>query len=233
MKIVIAGAGRAGTAVAVHLASSGHSVTMLDRDPAATRRAFDDLGLMALTGDATDAALLESAEIGRADVVVAMLRRDADNLAFALLARAAGAGRVMVRMRDVAYRPVYLAAGVARILSELDVFVGVLATSIEHDAVRHAMLLGDGHSIAFELALDAQSVVAGQTVRELAADPQFPPSCVLAGLYREGGAVEAPRGDSLVLGGSRVLLVSRRSEVGAVVKFFDRRVAEAKLPRGA
>ncbi len=109
-----------------------------------TRRASEQHGLVALQGDATIAAVLEEADIRDAEVVVAMLRRDADNLAVALLARAAGVQRVMVRMRDNAYRPVYAAAGIDRVLSETDLITGSVATAIEHDAIRHAMLLGNG-----------------------------------------------------------------------------------------
>ena len=112
MKIVIVGAGRAGLEVATHLTRIGHAITIVDNDQTVTRRASEQYGLMALTGDATIAAVLEEADIARSDVVVAMLRRDADNLAVALLARAAGVGRVMVRMRDNAYGPVYAAAGI-------------------------------------------------------------------------------------------------------------------------
>src|SRR5262245_13872416 len=138
LRILIAGAGRVGLNVAAHMRGLGHEVTVVDRDASVVQRAFEHHGLVALSGDATDAALLRAAEIGRADVVVAMLRRDADNLAVALLAREAGAKRVMVRMRDTEYRSVYLAAGVHRILSETDVLIGALAIAIEHEAVRHS-----------------------------------------------------------------------------------------------
>ena len=75
---------------------------------------------------------------------MAMLRRDADNLAVSLLARAAGVERVMVRMRDNAYRSVYATAGIDRVLSETDLITGAITTAVEHDAIRHAMLIGDG-----------------------------------------------------------------------------------------
>lgn len=146
-----------------------------------TERASEQFGLVALLGDTTDAAVLADAEVTRADVVVAMLGRDADNLAVALLARAAGVKRVMVRMRDKAYQKVYLAAGIERLLSETDVLIGALGTAIEHEAVRHAMLLGNGESVAFEIAIPESSPVAGRSVSDIAADPRFPRSCVFAG----------------------------------------------------
>jgi trk system potassium uptake protein TrkA len=218
MKIVIVGAGRAGLEVAVHLTRMGHHVTIVDNDEAVIRRASEQHGLVALSGDATTAAVLEDADIAQSDVVVAMLRRDADNLAVALLARAAGVQRVMVRMRDNAYRPVYAAAGIDRVLSETDLITGSVATAIEHDAIRHAMLLGDGSAVAFELTVPEGGVAAGKAIMELAALPGFPSSCVVAALYQADGRVEAPRGATVIQAGTTVLLVSRADEVGRAVK---------------
>lgn len=220
MKVIIAGAGRAGLTVAAHLLAAGHDVTLLERDPALAKLAYEAHGLVALVGDATDTRLLGEAGIGLADVVVAMLPRDADNLAVAALARAAGAKRIMVRVKDEQYRSIYAAAGVQRILSETDVLIGALATAIEHENVLSSMLLGNRSAVAFELALPETSHVAGRTVSDIAKHPRFPQSCVFAGLYTEQGGVEAPRGTTVVTGGVTLLLVARREDLGSIIDFF-------------
>lgn len=217
MKILIVGAGRAGLELAVQMSRIGHAVTVVDTDAVVARRASEQFGLVTIAGDATTAEVLDDAAIGRMDVVVAMLRRDADNLAVSLLARAAGVERVMVRMRDNAYRAVYATAGIDRVLSETDLLTGAIAIAVEHDAIRHAMLIGDGAAIAFELTIPAGSVGAGRSVMELAARPDFPKSGVFAALYREGGGVAAPRGSSVVDAGTTVLLVAQRDEVGQAI----------------
>lgn len=217
MKILIVGAGRAGLEVAIQLSRLGHAVTIVDTDAAVIRRAAEQFGLVAIAGDATTAEVLDDAAIGGMDVVVAMLRRDADNLAVSLLARAAGVERVMVRMRDNAYRSVYANAGIDRVLSETDLITGAITTAVEHDAIRHAMLIGDGAAIAFELTIPAGSAWAGRTVMELATRPDFPKSGVFAALYRPGGGVEAPRGSSIVDAGTTVLLVAQREDVSRAI----------------
>src|SRR4029078_13603076 len=194
MKILIVGAGRAGLEVAIQLSRIGHAVTIVDTDATVARRAGEQFGLVAIPGDATTAEVLDDAAIGGMDIVVAMLRRDADNLAVSLLARAAGVERVMVRMRDNAYRSVYANAGIDRVLSETDLITGAITTAVENDAIRHASLIRNGGAIGFELTIPAGSVGAGRTVMELAARQDFPKSGVFAALYREGGGVEAPRG---------------------------------------
>jgi trk system potassium uptake protein TrkA len=217
MKILIVGAGRAGLEVATQLSRIGHAVTIVDTDAAVVRRAVEQFGLVAILGDATTAEVLDDASIGGADIVVAMLRRDADNLAVSLLARSAGVERVMVRMRDNAYRSVYANAGIDRVLSETDLITGAITTAVEHDAIRHAMLIGDGAAIAFELTIPPGTVGAGRTVMELAARPDFPKSGVFAALYREKGGVEAPRGSSIIDAGTKVLLVAQRDEVSQAI----------------
>jgi len=213
MRILIAGAGRAGLSVAGYLTTAGHQVTVIDRDPLVCARATDQLGIVALVGDAADAAILTEAEIRHAEAVVAMLHRDADNLAVASLAKLAQVPRIMVRMRDPEYRPVYLAAGVHRILSETEIFIGSLAAAIEHEAVLHAMLLGNGESVAFEILIPETSRVVGRSIGEIAAMPEFPKSCVFVGIYAPDGSVQGPRGASVIVGGMTVLIVALRNEV--------------------
>ncbi len=70
MRVIIAGAGDAGLSVAAHLRRGGHDVTVIERDEAIARRAFEQFGLVSLAGDATSATLRLEAEVGRADVVV-------------------------------------------------------------------------------------------------------------------------------------------------------------------
>src|SRR5688572_15735203 len=108
MKLIIAGAGRGGLSLAIHLQQLGHSVTIIEQDATTAKSALDRHGIVSLTGDASDAATLREAEPDRSDAVIAMLHRDADNLAVAMLASTLGARRVLVRMRDPDYRPVYV-----------------------------------------------------------------------------------------------------------------------------
>jgi trk system potassium uptake protein len=221
MRIVVAGAGRGGLSLAVHLQNTGHTVTILERDVGTATRAFEQHGIVALAGDASDAGVLRQADPQRADVVIAMLHRDADNLAVAMLAKSLGARRVMVRMRDPDYRPVYESAGVHQILSETEVLVGALATAIEFEAVRHSMVLGSGEAIAVELAVPTNAWVVGRSVREVATCKDFPPSCVIAGMALDG-AVQAPRGATIIAAGSELLVVSARRDLADTVRFFLR-----------
>lgn len=219
MKIVIAGAGRGGLNLAVHLQNVGHTVLILERDPVVAQLATEAYGIVALTGDATNAATLRQAQPERSDAVLAMLHRDADNLGVGLLARSLGAKRIIVRMRDPSYRAVYEEVGIRQILSETEILVGALATAIEFEAVRHSMVLGSGEAIAVEITIPERAWVVGKAVSKLAVHAAFPRSCVVAGMLK-GGAVQAPRGASVLEGCMDLLIVSAREDLPAVVDFF-------------
>ncbi len=221
MKIVIAGAGRGGLNLAVYLQNRGHLVVVLERDPLVAAHASETYGIVTLTGDATDASTLRQSEPERADAVLAMLHRDADNLGVGLLARSLGAKRIIVRMRDPLYRSVYEEVGIRQILSETEILVGALATAIEFEAVRHSMVLGSGDAIAFELTIPSGAWVVGQSVSEVAASSAFPRSCVVA-MMSTGGAIQAPRGASTFEVGMDLLLVSARDHLAEVIDLFQR-----------
>ena len=56
MKIIIAGAGRGGLNLAVHLQKGGHAVVVLERESSIAQHASEAYGIVTLTGDATDAS---------------------------------------------------------------------------------------------------------------------------------------------------------------------------------
>jgi trk system potassium uptake protein TrkA len=217
---LIVGAGLAGTHLARELGSDGHMVTLVDRDPNIASRGFVEHGLATIVGDGTDPRVLDEADVGRADVVAAMLRRDADNLAVAAIARSAGAQRILARLRDPAYRRIYATAGIDQVFGEVETMVGALSVAIEHPRVRHSMVLGRGDSIAFEIEVPERASNAGKTVREVGSHPAFPRGAVIAGIAAADGQVIVPRGDAVVRAGDVVLLVARRNDVAAAIDFF-------------
>ncbi len=84
---VIIGCGRLGASLANAISDKEASVMMVDRDERAFRKLGTAYGGLTLTGDATDIAVLRSAEIGRADIVVSVTNDDNTNIMVAQIAR--------------------------------------------------------------------------------------------------------------------------------------------------
>ena len=83
---VIIGCGRLGASLANAISDKEASVMMVDRDERAFRKLGTAYGGLTLTGDATDIAVLRSAEIERADTVVSVTNDDNTNIMVAQIA---------------------------------------------------------------------------------------------------------------------------------------------------
>lgn len=84
---VVIGCGRLGASLANAISDKEASVMMVDRDERAFRKLGTAYGGLTLTGDATDIAVLRSAEIERADTVVSVTNDDNTNIMVAQIAR--------------------------------------------------------------------------------------------------------------------------------------------------
>ena len=221
MYIIIAGAGMLGRRLAQHLIKSRHDVVVVDRDKASCEEVFAKIGATAVHGDATEIETLEEAGIDRADVVVALMKHDAANLACALLAKHFEVKRTIVRGRNNKYETAYKMAGVTTVVSAVDVLLDQLIIDIEQPEFTRAAVLGGGKASLVVVTVSPGSVGDGRTVAELTGQAEFPSDCVVAGIVRgEGGEFVIPRGAVQIRGGDRVFLAASSSAVRKAASFF-------------
>jgi len=222
VRILIAGGGRVGAVLAAKLIGEQHQVTVVERDRAVCDRLFEELGALVVCGDAMSPQVLESAGVVGADVACAVLPRDSDNLAFAMLVRTIGGARTMVRMLDPSYRQAYLLAGVRDIIAEAEVVVAKMATAIDFPQIAGSLPLAAGDAVLFELVIKPRAVVAGRTVAQVRADPEFPKECVFIGFLDAEGKIALPDGATALRPGNTAILVTRRSGLGQAVEVLTR-----------
>jgi trk system potassium uptake protein TrkA len=224
MYVVIAGAGLVGSSLATRLSDAHHDVVVIDSDKAVCEQLAASLGALVLHGSATDVDILERAGMSKADVAVSTMRSDADNLAFALLAKSLDVPRVIARMRNPRYEAAYKKAGVTATSHIVDVFVNQLLLEIDEPHLRQIAVFGAGQaSIVVDTVPDG-ALVSGKSVSDIAADPDFPSECVITGIYRRDDAeLVIPRGSAEVREGDRVFLVASRHNLKKASRFLHRK----------
>lgn len=104
MKIVVLGAGTVGTWIADLLGRDRHSITVVDIDPAQTRRINEELDVRAVTGEASHASVLFQADILGSDLCLAVTRDDEVNIVAASMAKAMGTRRSIARVFAPVFR---------------------------------------------------------------------------------------------------------------------------------
>ncbi|RKN37901.1 potassium channel family protein [Streptomyces hoynatensis] len=113
MHIVIMGCGRVGATLAQNLEDRGHSIAVIDRDPAAFRRLGSRFGGLRVTGHGFDRATLTEARLPEAGAFAAVSSGDNSNIIAARVAREVfGVENVTARIYDPRRAEVYERFGI-------------------------------------------------------------------------------------------------------------------------
>ena len=215
MRIVVIGAGKIGRHLARELAEAGHAVTVAESDGAVARDLAESVDALVLEGDGTSMSILKSAEVSRADWLLAVTGQDEVNLTACELAETLGAKRVLARLNDPRNRATFDALGVP-VVAVTDLISQLISREIDFLQLERIALLARGRISLIEVE------VGPQIPSRRVADLGLPAQTVLVAVTREGhgGEVVIPRGDTLVEAGDRVLVVTaveQESEVRATL----------------
>lgn len=221
MYILIGGGGMVGRSLARRLVDAKHDVVVVDSDRSVCEEIYGSIGALTALGSATDIDVLEDAGAEKADVAVATMRSDADNLAFALLARQFEIPRIFARMRNPKYEAAYRSAGVTRIMNLVQSFTQRFFLEIEQPEVRIIAEMERGKAAVALVRVGDGSRAAGKTVAELTASEGFPEECAIAGIYRkEADEFVVPRGKALFRVGDQVFLAADAGHLTKAARFL-------------
>lgn len=104
MRIVIIGAGKVGSTLAFQLVKEGHDVVVIDTEEERIKDLQNMTDIMALCGNGAKIDVLEEAEAGFSDIVIAATSADEVNILACFMARQLGAQKTIARVRNPDYR---------------------------------------------------------------------------------------------------------------------------------
>ena len=207
MKIVIAGAGSVGRAVALELLDHGHEVTLIDKKPDQLRVASVADAEWVLA-DACSPEALSEAGLREADVVLAATGDDKANLVISLLAKTEFAiPRVVARLNNPKNEWLFNASwGVDVPVSTPRIMTALVEEAISVGTPVKLFAFNSAQAAMYAFVLPENSPIIGKSI----ADVAFPPRVVLSAILRDGEPF-APRADDQYESGDElVLLISAR-----------------------
>jgi trk system potassium uptake protein TrkA len=212
--VVIVGGSEIGFQVARLLEQRGFKPRLVERDPDRARWLAEQLpGTTVLESDATDQSFLERERIGDADVLLATLDNDQQNLLATLLAKRLGVDRTVAVVDTGAFADLFEAVGVDVAVSPREATAEEITRFTRARRAENVSLIDGDRAEVMEVEIDAGSAVAGRAIREFV--PELPPGVVVGAIAR-GGELITPRGDTVVEPGDHVVLFADTEVVDAL-----------------
>jgi len=103
MRILIAGVGKVGRALALQLGAEGHSVTVVDTNEDKIQRITEDLDVMGINGNCSSISVLSEADMEHMDVFIAVTGSDELNLLCCMFAKKTAKCNAIARVRNPVY----------------------------------------------------------------------------------------------------------------------------------
>lgn len=209
MYIIIIGAGNVGYHLSKVLLSKGHEVLLIDKDATTLERIEDELGSIGLKGDGCEAATLDEAGTGRADLFVAVTDQDADNLVACQVAKHRfNVSRTIARMSDVKNEPLFNKLGIDVTVSSTNLILQYIDNEMTRPAhLKRLAVLKGGDSEIVEVKLPATSAIVGKKIRDVA----LPPNNYIILLIRSDERIQLPAPTAVLEIGDRIVAVTSRA----------------------
>jgi trk system potassium uptake protein TrkA len=217
-EIVIVGGSEIGYQTARLLEKDGFKPRLVERDGDRAQWLAEHLpGTTVLNSDATDSGFLEREHVGRADVVIATLENDQENLLATLLAKRIGATRAVAIVDTVAFSDLFEAVGVDVAVSPRETVAEEITRFTRSRRAENVSIIERDRAEVLELEIDADSAVTDRRIRDLAAD--LPDGVVIGAITRDGSFV-TPRGDTVIHTGDHVVVFTEARAIDGILEMF-------------
>ena len=203
MYALIIGGGRTGSHLATLLCAQGHEVRVIENRATALANLHRELPTeLIYEGDGTDPQVLETLDVSRANVVVAVTSEDADNLVAASLAsQHYGVKRVIGRVNNPRnswlFTPQF---GVDVAVDQADVISRLVEEEMSLGDMMTMLKLRRGKYSLVEEKIFPGARAAGMAIKDVV----LPPNCIISGIIRHG-EIMLPRGVTVLEEGDEIL----------------------------
>ena len=206
MYMIVVGGGKVGYYLAKELVEGGHEVLVIEQDRAKCERIDEELGDIALQGDGCEAAMMEVAGFGRADMVLAVTGDDEDNLVSCQVAKAKfDVPRTVARINNPKNEEIFRRLGIDVTISATSAILARIEQQLPtHPLIQLLTLKGGGLEIV-ELKVPPEAEVVGKRISDI----PLPQQSLIILTVDEGGAPRVPAPDTAIHAGDEIVAVTR------------------------
>lgn len=217
MYIIIVGGGKVGFYLGKALIEEQHEVLVIERDrkdPGRAQQIKEELGdATVLRGDGCEAATLEGAGAGRADMLIAVTGEDEDNLVACQVAKNRfHVRRTIARINNPKNEHIFKILGIDTTVSA----TGAILAHIEQELPTHTLIplltLRGGSLEMVEVRIPDRSPAVGKALREIV----LPESALVSLIVDASGTARVPNGDTVLNPEDEVVAITNPEMEGAL-----------------
>ncbi|MGE5530245.1 MAG: Trk system potassium transporter TrkA [Patescibacteria group bacterium] len=171
--MVVVGAGKLGYDISRILSGEQHDVIVIDKDHQALKAITQDLDVLTVTGNGASVKTLQEAEIGTADIMLAVTDNDELNMIACMTAKQSGVGMTVARVRNPDYtssHPIvllYNSYGIDMIINPEYLAAQEIYRLIEVPMALDIEYFADGKLSLIGVRIDKNLAISGKRIKEM------------------------------------------------------------------
>lgn len=219
MRIVIAGAGEVGSHLAKLLSNEEQDILIIDENPERLFVLDSKYNLMTVTGNPASIQGLKDANVGRADLFIAVTPHEDSNMLACSLAKAMGAKRTVARIETYGFmeadnRPLVRGMGVDHVIYPEYLAAQQIITALRRPWVRQWFEILNGEIIVVGVRIGDNAKLCGMQLKDFAyTHHNFHVSAI-----KRGHETLIPRGDDRIQAGDVLYFTTRREHVEDLIE---------------
>jgi trk system potassium uptake protein TrkA len=215
-QVMIYGASKVGMHLSRRLVKARRRVTLIEPRIEVANFAADRLSdVLVLHADGADRSVLQQEGVGDIDAFVAASENDASNLLTALTARQLGARSAIATVSRSGYLPLVDVMGIDAVFSPRMHTADAILRYVRRGSVERLHQFTTGAEMLEFHASDSCDAIRAP-LRELG----LPRNCIVCAIVRDN-EVLYPRGNALVQGGDKVIVLAQPDAISDVEQVFE------------
>ena len=209
MFVVIVGCGKIGSSLARALMAGGeHEVAVIDRDASRCEAVQEDLGSVAVVGDACEVGVLAESGVTRADVLLAVTGRDEENLVACQLAKHRfNVPKTVSLINNPSNAPLFRILDIDVTISSTDLILSHIEEELPVHPLVHLMPV-IGTRALVQIKIPPEAMVVGKPLNEIL----LPDGTLIALLIFEDGRAEIPDERTVVEANAEMIVVTHTED---------------------
>jgi len=214
--ILVIGCGKVGYQLMRSLLAEEHEVLTVDWDYARCHEINEEMGSVAMVGDGTEEGTLREAGANRADVIIAAMGNDEDNLVACQVAKYMfKVDRTIALLKDPQNQALFEQLGVDVTVSTSDIILKNIEEELPSNPLVHIMPLRTVNRIVLEIRVPPEAKVVGCELNGV----ELPPDTLISLVIR-GNQVNPSVAETVIQGHDEIILITAPEQEQALLRTF-------------